>query len=374
MGIADTIGMILGMIVMLFDLAAFLLILRVYFKTKRKSAMFISLAWLFDLITVLHYAILSLGYTVSVIYRLGIFLSMVSALMFMGIVRWLEEEKIEIVHSYVWTFSLLGPLLVLYLIAIATLTGTRTLDVRSSLVLSGSHGITGLIFMWLGYLVREIKEIYGRKITCLSIVLFMFGLHLLPISVTYTSPAQAIFGSVASAFLIVCLTVLMINLTSSEQFLKLKTMKIHEVEIEFGVKIINSQDYKKIKEKLKDVPVLAFVRTPSSTPETWNYYFVTTATQGSKEKVISPMDLEKMTELSYKYLKAIEEVGSRGIILIDCLEYLSIYNEFPSVIKFLNKLKDFVVSHGGTLILVAEKEAFEDQQWALLARLLEKAE
>lgn len=323
--------------------------------------------------TVLHYSFLSLGYTVSVVYRLGILLNTVAALMFVGIVKWLEEEKIEIAPHYVEVFSLLGPIVVLYLVAVGTLMEAKAQDLRGFLVLSSFHGIAGLLFMWLGYLVREIKDIYGKKITYLSVVLFIFGLHLLPIPVTYALPEQAIFGSAVSAFLIVTLTVLMIRLTSSEEFLRLKTMEIHEVEIEPGVRIINQEEYKKVKEKLKDVPVLAFVRALNNIPENWTSYFVTTATKESKVEAISPMNLERMTELSYKYLKAMEEAGSRGIILIDCLEYLIMYNEFTSVIKFLNKLKDFVVSHKGTLLLVAERDAFEDQQWALLTRLLEEA-
>jgi len=373
MSVGDTAGMIFGMTVMLFDVVAFLLILRVYFKTKRTSALFISLAWFFDLLTVLHYSFLSMGYGVSIVYRLGILLSTVGALMFYGIVKWLEEEKIGIEPFYVRMFSLLGPTLVLYLIVVGILMKSKVPDFGGFLVMCGSHGVVGLFFMWLGYLVGEIKKVYGRKITYLSIVLFIFGLHLLPIPVTYVLPEQAVFGSAVSAFLIVSLTVLMIKLTSSEQFLRLKTMEIHEVEIEPGVKIINQEECKRIKEKLKDTPVLAFVRTLNNIPEIWTYYFVTTATKESKVEAISPMNLERMTELSYKYLKAMEEAGGRGVILIDCLEYLVMYNEFRSVIKFLNKLKDFVVNHKGTLILVAEKDAFEDQQWALLTRLLEES-
>nr|WP_289846408.1 DUF835 domain-containing protein [Thermococcus alcaliphilus] len=356
-----------------FDILAFVLILRIYFKTKRTSAFYIALAWLFDFFTVVHYGLISSTYTTGTAYRLGFLLTLTSTLIFIGIVKWLKEEKMGIAPHYVEVFSLLGPILVLYLIVIGMLMEAKAPDLRGFLVLSSSHGIAGLLFMWLGYLVREIKDIYGKKITYLSIVLLIFGLHLLPIPITYTLPEQAIFGSAVSAFLIVALTVLMIRLTSSEEFLRLKTMEIHEVEIEPGVRIINQEEYKKVKEKLKDAPVLAFVRTLNNIPENWTYYFVTTATKESKVEAISPMNLERMTELSYKYLKAMEEAGSRGIILIDCLEYLIMYNEFTSVIKFLNKLKDFVVSHKGTLILVAERDAFEDQQWALLTRLLEEA-
>ncbi|WP_175059275.1 DUF835 domain-containing protein [Thermococcus sp. 2319x1] len=349
------------------DLLAAILILRVYLKNKRRSALYLSLVWFFDLLLVI-------GYNIGNPYLASILLAGVAALLFCGIVNLILEENGGLDISKVLIFSVVAPALIGYIVLVEYTIGGANIP-PGFVSLLGSHGIAAFLFLMAGLLTSEIEGIYGREITLLKGALILFGLHLLPIPLIYLYPSQLypIIGYGISAVLIIAMTFLTIKLTSSGEFLRLKTMEIHEVEIESGVKILNQEEYKKIKEKLKNVPVLAFVRTLNNIPESWTHYFVTTATKESDVEAISPMNLERMTELSYKYLKAMEEAGSRGIILIDCLEYLIMYNEFTSVIKFLNKLKDFVVSHKGTLILVAEKDAFEDQQWALLTRLLEEA-
>ncbi|ALV62625.1 hypothetical protein ADU37_CDS09260 [Thermococcus sp. 2319x1] len=355
-----------GFIVALADLLAFLLIFRIYLKNKRTSALLLSLAWICDLLTVI-------GYAFQLLPLAGMFILLFSAFFLNGTIELIREENISIEVNYKVLFPLLSLLFAVYslfpdyMFQYGLFRGIASLYV--------SHGLATIVMVTTGYLMKELTYIYGRKAKYLSTLLVLFGLHLLPvpISIILGSKIYPIIGSTISLVLILGLVFLTIRLTSSEEFLRLKTMEIHEVEIESGVKILNQEEYKKIKEKLKNVPVLAFVRTLNNIPESWTHYFVTTATKESDVEAISPMNLERMTELSYKYLKAMEEAGSRGIILIDCLEYLIMYNEFTSVMKFLNKLKDFVVSHKGTLILVAEKDAFEDQQWALLTRLLEEA-
>ncbi|USS40316.1 DUF835 domain-containing protein [Thermococcus aggregans] len=362
------IGMFEGAIVLIADLLAFGLILRVYLKNRRKSALYLSLTWLFDFLLVLTY-------NAGNPYIASILVILVSILFFLGSINliWEENNGLQLDPTKISKFLALALALTIYTVLVDYTADSKATGFASLL---SSHSVAAFFFVIAGLQIGEIEEIYGKKIAYLKGALILFGLHLLPIPLIYINPSEVypLIGYGISMVLIVMLTSLTIKLASSEQFLKLKTMEIHEVEIEPGVKIINSEKYKRIKEKLKDAPVLAFVRTLTNIPETWTYYFVTTATKESGVEAIPPTNLEKMTELSYKYLKAIEEAGGRGIIIIDCLEYLVMYNEFTSVIKFLNRLKDFVVSHKGTLILVAEKEAFEDQQWALLTRLLEENE
>ncbi|GAB6100944.1 hypothetical protein JCM16138_01670 [Thermococcus atlanticus] len=65
-----------------------------------------------------------------------------------------------------------------------------------------------------------------------------------------------------------------------------------------------------------------------------------------------------------------ESIGSRGIIVIDCLEYLMMYNEFRSIAKFLSILRDYVLLHGGTIIVVLEEGAWSERQLTVLRRVL----
>ncbi len=66
-----------------------------------------------------------------------------------------------------------------------------------------------------------------------------------------------------------------------------------------------------------------------------------------------------------------KEMGLNGVVILNALEYLIMYNGFSPTLKLLAKLRDFAQLHGGTLVIVTEREAFEDREWNLLKRLLE---
>ncbi|USG99627.1 DUF835 domain-containing protein [Thermococcus argininiproducens] len=361
-----------GMVVLIADLLAFTLILRVYRKTKRRSALFISLAWFFDFLTVINYTVLNP-------YAIGFFLSIASVLMFCGTVELCKEEDRGVPLIKILPFSLIGPLLALYFIGLEILAKMGIIDIiEGFLVMAGSHATAGIFFLLAGYSIRGIEDIYGRKARYLFIGLVLFGIHLFPIPIIYGLPEHLqkiypIIGYAISAVLVVSLTTLTIKLTYSDEFSELRALEVPQITIEPGVLIVNKEKYTILKETLKDIPVLAFVRDLKEVSDVWERYFITTISKEGKDNFISPTNLERMTELSYRYLRMMEEKGSRGIVIFDCLEYLLMYNDFKSVMKFLNKVKDFVMHHNGTLIIVAEKDAFEDPQWGILTRLLEEA-
>lgn len=362
-----------GMIVIIADLLAFALILRVYQKTKRRSAMFISLAWFFDFLTVISYTGLNP-------YAVGFFLSMVSMLMFYGVLELCKEEDRAVELLKIFPIPLMAPLLALYFIGLGILAKIGMINITSGfIIMAGTHATAGVFFLLAGFSIKSIEEIYSRKARYLFVGLVLFGLHLFPIPIIYGLPSRVqevypIIGYATSAVLIVFLTALTIKLMYSDEFSRLKTLEIPQIRIEPGVLIVDKKRYAILKEKLKDIPVLAFVRDLKEASDVWERYFITTITKEGKDNFISPTNLERITELSYRYLRMMEEKGSRGVIVLDCVEYLLMYNDFSSVMKFLNKIKDFVMHYKGTLIIVVEKEAFEDQQWALLMRLLEKAQ
>ncbi len=362
-----------GMVVLIADLLAFTLILRVYRKTKRRSALFISLAWFFDFLTVINYTVLNP-------YAIGFFLSIASMLMFYGVVELCKEEDRAVTLLKIFPLALIPPLLALYFIGLEILAKIGMINIISGfIIMAGAHATAGVFFLLAGFSIKSIEEIYGRKARYLFIGLVLFGLHLFPIPIIYGLPPYVqevypIIGYATSAVLVVFLTALTIKLTHSDEFSKLKTLEIPKITIEPGVLIVDKRRYDILKETLKDIPVLAFVRDLKEVADVWERYFITTISKEGKDNFISPTNLERITELSYRYLRMMEEKGSRGVIVLDCVEYLLMYNDFSSVMKFLNKIKDFVMHYNGTLIIVVEKGAFADQQWALLMRLLEKAQ
>ncbi len=59
---------------------------------------------------------------------------------------------------------------------------------------------------------------------------------------------------------------------------------------------------------------------------------------------------------------------SKAIVLLDGLEYLILQNDFPKVLKFLQRLKDMLAAKGARLLLPVDLHALVESQRALLTR------
>lgn len=77
---------------------------------------------------------------------------------------------------------------------------------------------------------------------------------------------------------------------------------------------------------------------------------------------ISPTDLHRLLQEAIDYLH-----GNPGsAVVIDCLEYLVLYNGLKSVLKFLHDLRDHVILHGGRLYVITSSKAWSEREYALL--------
>jgi len=346
------------------DLIAAGWIFRIYLQNRRRSALAFSLAWIFDFL-----AILSTITQNQVFQLLGLVsLSMFSGLMFYGSVKFLEEESITARYRTLAMFAPMPVSFMVYMVGVYLYTGDPSWTALSAATL----GITGVFVIAGGLLLRETVEIYKSAVRYLYISIILFGIHLIPAALFGIYDWYKAIGFTASTALIISMVIAMVKLTSSEFFLPSKSESAKPVDIEPGVMIVNTVEYQKLKEKLKDRPVLAFLRDVTDVPKEWKAYFITTIPfQGRFKNTISPTNLARMTELSYKYLEESARAGERGIIVIDCLEYLTVYNTWESLMKFLSKLRDFVIVNKGTLILVIEKESLESRHYAQLRKLME---
>lgn len=59
---------------------------------------------------------------------------------------------------------------------------------------------------------------------------------------------------------------------------------------------------------------------------------------------------------------------SKGIVLLDGLEYLILQNDFPKVVKFLQNIKDMLQAKGAKMLLPLDLHALVENQRALLTR------
>jgi len=352
-------------VVMLADAIASVLIFRIYLRNKRKSALAFSVAWIFDL-----FLVLSSSQQNQTIQMMGLLsLSIFSGLIFYGSVKFLEEESLSVQHRALSLFGVMPVAFMAYILGVYLYTEDPQWTATSATAL----GISGVFVVAGGILLMEVEEIYKSAVKYLYIGVILFGLHLVPAALFGKNEWYLPIGFTASTVLIMFMVWAMVKLTSSERFQPPRNGGIQEkVDIKPGVMVIHPSDYRKLVEKLKDMPVLAFVRNVSDIPEKWEAYFVTTIPfQGGFKNTLNPTNLAKMTELSYQYLESFAQSGKQGIIVIDCFEYLTVYNQWESLMKFLSKLRDFVVMNRGTLIVVVEKNSLEPRKYSQLRKLLE---
>lgn len=356
-----------GMSVLLLDLVASGFLFKVYIKTKRRSALFMGLAWLFDFLAMVN------AFSFHEVAN-AILLVVFSIMIFQGAVELLREENGKlnlgnplvfssaplIITTYIWA-------LVRFKKAVIVANPTEALDL---IVVAVAWVTAGLMACIGAFFMKRLEFVYSKKATRLFWGLFFFGLHLFPYPFFKDETWYAPIGLTASLTLIAFLTVAYVSLANSEKFLNLKAYQTAVPELKPGVMVITREEWDSLKEKLKDTPVLAFTRDIMHVPSPWMAYFITTAVK-DEPNAIPPTDLAKMGELAYNYYRRMSEVNSNGIVVLDALEHLMMYNGFNATLKFLSKLKDFAQLYNGSLVLVAEKGAFEEKEWNLLMRLME---
>ena len=352
------------LIVLLGDIAAFIWMLRVYIKNRRISALSFSLAWLFDAIAI---SLASLN-SAPLNYAGYIALTMFSALIFYGAVKFLDEEGISVLNQTVYYFSLIPPSLMVYLLLVYMYTGDPLWTVTSA----ASLGIAGAFVTAGGFLLRPLEEIYPRTMTYLYLSIVLFGIHLIPAAMFGYQRWYLPIGFLFSASLIVTMVWALFKLTSTERFNLPTRATARRLDIKPGVLLLDVEEYERLKEQLSDFPALAFLRDVSNVPDAWQAYFVTAVPfKNSSDRVIPPTSLAKMTELAFQYFESFKKAGGGGVVILDCIEYLMVYNSWDSLMKFLSKLRDFAIVSGGTLVVVIERDSFEPTKYAQLVKLME---
>jgi len=351
-------------IVMGTDLLAAALIFRIYLHNRRRSALAFSIAWIFDFFLVLSSA--QQNQTVKLLGLVS--LSVFSGLIFYGSVKFLEEESLNAQHKTLSLFATMPVAFMVYILGVYLYTKDPVWTATSATAL----GISGVFVVAGGMLLMEVEEIYKSAVRDLYIGVMLFGIHLVPGALFGREQWYQAIGFTASTVLIVFMVWAMVKLTSSEKFQPPKNGGAQQkVDIRPGAMVVGPEEYRRLKEELKDMPVLAFVRNVSDVPEKWETYFVTTIPfKGDFKNTINPTNLAKMTELAYQYLETFAQSERQGIIVIDCFEYLTVYNQWESLMKFVAKLRDFVIMNKGTLIVVVEKESLEPRKYSQLRKLL----
>ncbi|USS41687.1 DUF835 domain-containing protein [Thermococcus aggregans] len=329
-----------------------LVLAHVYLKHNRKPALYWSFSWAAAASSI--FADISKS-----VYLLSLSEAFWAMFLFYGTLVLLEENGIAIGKLQV--LSVVPIVISLY----GTLIGILGYSSDWFTLLGLPYAVSALFIIASGFMVLSLREFYNNRALYLGSILIISGLHELDFPVLrlveWFSPIGFTLGSVFSVLSVY----FMIKFVFAEEFIRVEKPPI-KIDLKPGVMIVKPQEYVKIKEKLKKVPVLAFIRD-LHVPKAWNAFFITTT---EKRKSIFPTDLAKILDIAIRYLHEANEKGFEGIIVIDCPEYLKMYNNFETLVKFLASLKDFTVLYNGVLILVIEEEAWGKRELEMLKRVL----
>lgn len=329
-------------------IGAVLLFLYAYYKSRRKSALFFALSWLsaiptatFELINIkIENALISLAFA---LFNLGLF-SMLK-----------EEGNVPIPKAGV----IVQPL-VIALFGIGESIIERNPE--------DGYIFGGLLTVILGAIVAEtLSPYYGRDGKGLGITLVISGVASAVYPRVVSSPQLLTIGQIAALAVGANLFYFYYKIVSSPRFIKKEDIRVAEFPELEGVLIISPEEFKQIKTQLEDYPVLAFLQSLKPS-EKWNSFIFTTI---ERPNGIYPTDLYKITDMVNRYIFEMKRSNLRGIVLIEGLEFLRLYNEFPSIAKMLSAVRDYVVYNNGALIVVVDKNAWDEREWNTLRRVLE---
>lgn len=332
------------------------LFLYVYYKSRRKSALSFALVWL-SAIPTATFGLFN--------FRIeNLFVSLSSALLVYGFFSMLmEETDIPLPKGLV-----IIPPLFLVVFGIGESILERNFP-EDGYILGGF-----LAMMVGGIAIDALPPYYGKDGKRLGFVFLISGFS----SVIYPLFYQVIpeiphyvliFAQIFGIAITLSLFYFYYKIILSPRFIKkydAETVGPPELK---GVYILSPEKFKQIKTQLETYPVLAFLRNLKPS-EKWNFLFFTTLDNINMPNAVHPTDLYKIADMVNRYIFEMKRSNLRGIVVIEGLEYLRIYNGFPSIAKMLSAVRDYVVSNNGALIVVADKNAWDEREWNTLRRVL----
>ncbi len=330
-------------------------------KKSRKSLLIWAFAWFF--------AAFSILFDIIEIHHLNaIFRALSASLFFFGVLILISEEAFYFQTNILYLLAFAPFLLASYVVAI-TKTGSIS---EWTITIGVSYGISGIYMISSGILMLPFSKVYKQRAKLLAVSFILYGIHIVDYTFLRKVSWFAPMGFLIGTTLTIMIAYSMIKFVRAGQFQKIpekEKPKMLAEELESGILIIDEKKYKEIREMLQDTNVLLLSRDLSNVPERWDIYFITHIT-GRNIRAISPTNLARIVELINRYLRHMKEMKQKGIIIIDCLEYLIMYNSFEAVAKFLSSIRDYIMMYEGTLILVTNPSVWSEKEWALLKRLL----
>ncbi len=319
-------------------------------KRHRKAAYYWGLAWV-----IYAYAITgNLGVHPEMA---AVLLGFFSSLILRGVL--MVNEGMSTPRDYMQIVSW-GPAVIGVYIAILFIFLRKTPEI---VVMGAVYGTSGVFLSTGGIVLYHTREFYDQDTAYLGLSLTTYGLYQMIYPVFWHSNMR-FWGLFLSLALTVVTTLFMVQFSLGEVFeIKEPTTRI---EIQPGVRMADPGHFKDFKKKFEGYPVLSFVRNVE-VPNGWKVYRITNiGGQGN----VSPTNLPRILETAVDYVRSVGNSDLKPVVVLEGLEYLKLYNEFKALAKFLTSLRDYVALNNGMLLLILEKDAWEERELKTLERLL----
>lgn len=324
-----------------------------YKKSLRKSALIFSIAFLASSLQVL-------GDLVGIEHSPITMEALFASLLFYGSLKLLDEEGLSFTVSRGYYVSVTPIILTLYMLA-----AERSGNPNWLATVGVAYAVSGLFILLSGFLLVGLRDLYGNCPKYLGVLMILYGAHEMDYPLLRPVEWFAPVGFSLSALLTVLIAYFFVKFSGHEEFLKTSSETQKPLkEVKPGLTILSPEEYRKLLPALQDRPLLAFVRNSRDLSEKWTVYIIS---QVERERTVPPTNLPKITEIINRYLRA---AGSGGIVLIDGIEYIHMYNGFDAVAKWLSTLRDIAYLANESVILVTDKKVWDEREWNLLIRLV----
>ncbi|NJE00491.1 DUF835 domain-containing protein [Thermococcus sp. JdF3] len=276
-----------------------------------------------------------------------------------GVVSLLDEEAVGVSTRSLKLVALTLPLTVSSYIILYASYVTKPVPIYIS------FGISGIFYTFAGVILWSVRRFYPRSGTLLSAVIILHGVH--KMDYPFLRPVEwfAPIGFTLGAFFNVLEVIAFLQVVLSERFRHVGKTIGPDV-IKKGVFIVPPDRFASYIEALSEFPVLAFTRK-RDLPDKWEVHSLTTIEEPGN---IGPTQLHRIIERTRSYLAEAHREGVTGVVVIEGLEYLMMYDDFRSLMKFLATLSDYVTLYGGMLLLVLDERSPSEKQLKTLRQVL----
>ncbi|QDA30649.1 DUF835 domain-containing protein [Thermococcus indicus] len=276
-----------------------------------------------------------------------------------GVVSFLDEEAVVVPTRPLKILSMVLPFAVsAYTVIYASL-------IPSPNPIYLAYGVSGIFYTLAGAILWAVRRSYSRTGTLLGGVVIAHGIH--KMDYPFLRPVEwfAPIGFTVGAVLNGIEAVMFVKIVFSERFRNVRGMDNSEI-IRSGVFIVSPGGLNGYAGALSEFPVLAFARR-SDLPPKWEIHPLTTI---DGPGTIGPTQLHRIVERTRAYLMKAHRENITGVVVLEGLEYLIMYNDFRSVLKFLATLSDYISLYRGMLLIVLDEKSLDETERKILRQVL----